>query len=389
MIKIDRNLLAHKVINSLSQSPVTLLLGPRQCGKTTLARDIFAARGGAYFDLEDPECPLKSEIAKQVLKDLRGLVVIDEFQRQPGLFPLLRVLADRPENPAQFLVLGSASFDLVRGISETLAGRAAFVEMAGFDLSEVGVQHSTALWIRGGFPRAFLAGGDDASLGWRQNFIQSFLERDIPQLGIRIAAQSLRRFWVMLAHLQGQIWNAADLARSLGSKEDTARRYMDVLAGAFMVRQLSPWFENVGKRLVKAPKVYIRDSGILHALLGLRDLTQVQSNPKLGGSWEGFALEQVIRLAGAERESYFYKTYAGAELDLLVMRGGKRYGFEFKYADAPGTSKSMHNVMADLKLDRLWVVYPGEGRYPLNDRIEALPLAKCAAALKEENLLAD
>ena len=388
MIKLDRKPLAQTVITFLSQYPVTLLLGPRQCGKTTLARDIFAARGGAYFDLEDPECPLKSEIAKQVLKDLRGLVVIDEFQRQPGLFPLLRVLADRPENPAQFLVLGSASFDLVRGISETLAGRAAFVEMAGFDLSEVGVQHSTALWIRGGFPRAFLAGDDDASLGWRQNFIQSFLERDIPQLGIRIAAQSLRRFWVMLAHLQGQIWNAADLARSLGSKEDTARRYMDVLAGAFMVRQLSPWFENVGKRLVKAPKVYIRDSGILHALLGLRDLTQVQSNPKLGGSWEGFALEQVIRLAGAERESYFYKTYAGAELDLLVMRGGKRYGFEFKYADAPGTSKSMHNVMADLKLDRLWVVYPGEGRYPLNDRMEALPLAKCAVALKEENLLA-
>jgi predicted AAA+ superfamily ATPase len=193
----------------------------------------------------------------------------------------------------------------------------------------------------------------------------------------------------MLAHLQGQIWNAADLARSLGSKEDTARRYMDVLAGAFMVRQLSPWFENVGKRLVKAPKVYIRDSGILHALLGLRDLAQVQSNPKLGGSWEGFALEQVIRLAGAEREAYFYKTYAGSELDLLVMRGGKRYGFEFKYADAPGTSKSMHNVVADLKLDRLWVVYPGEGRYPLTDRMEALPLAKCAAALKEENLLAD
>ena len=387
MIKLDRKPLAQTVITFLSQYPVTLLLGPRQCGKTTLARDIFAARGGAYFDLEDPECPLKSEIAKQVLKDLRGLVVIDEFQRQPGLFPLLRVLADRPENPAQFLVLGSASFDLVRGISETLAGRAAFVEMAGFDLSEVGVQHSTALWIRGGFPRAFLAGDDDASLGWRQNFIQSFLERDIPQLGIRIPAQSLRRFWVMLAHLQGQIWNAADLARSLGSKEDTARRYMDVLAGAFMVRQLSPWFENVGKRLVKAPKVYIRDSGILHALLGLRDLTQVQSNPKLGGSWEGFALEQVIRLAGAERESYFYKTYAGAELDLLVMRGGKRYGFEFKYADAPGTSKSMHSVMTDLKLDRLWVIYPGEGRYPLTDRMEALPLAKCAAALKEEILL--
>lgn len=389
MTKLGRRHLVQTVTKFLSQYPVTLLLGPRQCGKTTLARDIFAARGGAYFDLEDPECPLKPGIAKQVLKDLRGLVVIDEFQRQPGLFPLLRVLADRPENPVQFLVLGSASFELVRGISETLAGRAAFVEMAGFDLSEVGAQRSTALWIRGGFPRAFLAGDDDASHGWRQNFIQSFLERDIPQLGIRIPAQSLRRFWVMLSHLQGQVWNAADLARSLGSKEDTARRYLDVLAGAFMVRQLSPWFENVGKRLVKSPKVYIRDSGILHALLGLKDLTQLQSNPKLGSSWEGFALEQVIRLAGAERESYFYKTYAGAELDLLVMRGGKRYGFEFKHADSPGTSKSMHTVMADLKLDRLWVVYPGEERYPFSDRMEALPLAKCAAALREENLLAD
>jgi predicted AAA+ superfamily ATPase len=218
--------------------------------------------------LEDPECPLKAEIAKQVLKDLKGLVVIDEFQRLPELFPLLRVLADRPENPAQFLVLGSASFELVRGISETLAGRAAFVEMSGFDLAEVGLEHSTSLWIRGGLPRAFLAADDDASLGWRQNFIQSFLERDIPQLGIRIPAHTLRRFWVMLAHLQAQVWNAADLARSIGSKEDTARRYLDVLAGAFMVRQLPPWFENVGKRLAKASRVYTRDAGILHALTG-------------------------------------------------------------------------------------------------------------------------
>jgi predicted AAA+ superfamily ATPase len=336
--------------------------------------------------LEDPECPLKPEIAKQVLKDLRGLVVIDEFQRQSELFPLLRVLADRIDNPAQFLVLGSASLELVRGISETLAGRAAFIEMAGFDLMEVGTEQSTALWIRGGFPRAYLAADDDASLGWRQNFMQSFLERDIPQLGIRIPAQALRRFWVMLAHVQGQVWNAADLARSLGSKEDTARRYLDILEGAFLVRQLPPWFENVGKRLVKAPKVYIRDSGILHALLGLKDLIQVQSNYKLGSSWEGFALEQIIRLAGVDREAYFYKTHGGAELDLLILRGGKRYGFEFKYADAPRTTKSMHVVIEDLKLDRLWVVYPGERRYPFDERMEAIPLSVCPEALKEAGL---
>lgn len=386
MSKISRNLLLQTVTAHISQYPVTLLLGPRQCGKTTLARDLFSDHGGTYFDLEDPECPLKPGIAKQVLKDLRGIVVIDEFQRQPELFPLLRVLSDRPENPAHFLVLGSAAFELVRGISETLAGRAAFVEMSGFDLDEVDSTHATALWIRGGFPKAFLATDDDSSFGWRQNFIQAFLERDIPQLGIRIPGQTLRRFWVMLAHLQGQVWNAADLARSLGSKEDTARRYLDVLAGSFMVRQLSPWFENVGKRLVKASKVYIRDSGILHALLGLKNQIQVHSNPKLGSSWEGFALEQVIRLAGAEKEAYFYKTYSGAELDLLIMRGGKRYGFEFKYADAPRSTKSMHAVIADLKLDRLWVVYPGERRYPLNDRIEVVPITDCAEVLREAML---
>lgn len=384
MIKLNRPSWIKSIETALSRYPVTLLLGPRQCGKTTLARDIHASRGGAYFDLEDPESPLQPEVAKQVLKSLQGLVVIDEFQRQPELLPLLRVLADRPDNQAKFLVLGSASFDLVRGISETLAGRAAFIELSGFNLSEAGVQQMTALWLRGGFPRSYLAESDASSIDWRQNFIQSFLERDIPLLGIRIPSHALRRFWVMLAHLHGQVWNSADLARSMGTKEDTARRYLDILTGSFMVRQLSPWFENVGKRLVKAPKIYLRDSGILHALLGLKDFNQVHSHPKLGSSWEGFALEQVISLAAVERDAYFYRTHGGAELDLLIMRAGKRFGFEFKYGDAPRTTKSMHIVIKDLGLDRLWVVYPGETRYEMAEKIEALPLLNCEQLAQTE-----
>ena len=384
MIKLERKKRLQSIQSALSRYPVVLLLGPRQCGKTTLAHDIYQVRGGAYFDLEDPECPLQPGIAKQVLKHLEGLVVIDEFQRQPELLPLLRVLADRPGNPACFLVLGSASFDLIRGISETLAGRAAFIELGGFNLTETAGDQSPALWLRGGFPRSYLSESDAASIDWRQHFIQSFLERDIPLLGIRIPSHALRRFWIMLAHHHGQVWNSADLARAMGTKEDTARRYLDVLTGSFMVRQLSPWFENVGKRLVKAPKIYLRDSGILHALLGLKNVNQVHSHPKLGYSWEGYAMEQVISLAEAERDVFYYRTHGGAELDLMLMRGGKRYGFEFKYSDAPGTTKSMHIVGKDLKLDRLWVVYPGESRYQMTDRIEALPLQDCEQVARSE-----
>jgi len=381
-MNIARTELISRVEKSLSRYPVTLLLGPRQCGKTTAAREIFQDRGGAYFDLEDPETPLRSDTAKLVLKDLQGLVVIDEFQRQPDLFPLLRVLADRDPNPAHFLVLGSASPELVRGVSESLAGRVAYQEMNGFQLAETGAGNLQSLWLRGGFPRAYLAEDDRASFEWRVNFLQSFLERDIPQLGIRIPAHALRRFWVMLAHVHGQVWNASELARSMGTKEDTARKYLDILTGAFMVRQLPPWFENVGKRLVKAPKIYIRDSGIFHTLLGLRDRSQVHSHPKLGYSWEGFALEQIIGITGAGRDAYFYKTHGGAELDLLVLRAGKRYGFEFKYADAPRTTKGMHGVLEDLNLEKLFVVYPGERGYPLGEKIQTLPLDKSSEALE-------
>ena len=283
--------------------------------------------------------------------------------------------------PARFLILGSASPDLVRGVSESLAGRVAYVDMAGFSLYEVGANNVRDLWIRGGFPPAFLAGDEQRSYQWRLNFIRSFLERDIPQLGLRIPSMALRRFWTMLAHVHGYNWNAAALARSMQVKEDTSRRYLDILTGAFLIRQLPAWFENTGKRVVKAPKVYFRDSGVLHTLLGLQTLADVQSHPKLGLSWEGFALEEVLHLAQAERDAYFYKTHGGAELDLLLIRQGKRYGFECKYEAAPRATRSMHAVMQDLRLDYLWVVYPGERSYLLSERIRVLPLTEVGSTL--------
>jgi len=387
LMKIGRPKLIGRIENSLNRYPVTLLLGPRQCGKTTIAKEILSRIGGTYFDLEDPETPLRPEIAKVVLHSLQGLIIIDEFQRQPSLFPLLRVLADRDPLLSRFLILGSASPDLVRGVSESLAGRVTYVEMGGFKLDEVDPAQLNLLWVRGGFPRAYLADDDRSSHDWRVNFIRTFLERDIPQLGIRIPAHAIRRFWTMVAHYHGQVWNAADFARSLGTKEDTARKYLDILSGAFLVRQLPPWFENVGKRLVKAPKVFVRDSGILHTLLALTDLAQIQSHLKLGFSWEGFALEQVIGLTGADREVYFYKTHGGAELDCLLIRDGKRHGFEFKYEDAPGSTKSLHIVFRDLKLDRLFVIYPGDRSYPIGERAEVVPLSRLESLLETHQLL--
>jgi len=386
-MKIERKKLLSRIKNSLGNHPVTLLLGPRQCGKTTIAKEIFSRLGGTYFDLEDPETPLRPEIARAVLYDLEGLVIIDEFQRQPSLFPLLRVLADRDPLRSRFLILGSASPDLVREASESLAGRVNYVEMGGFKLDEVGSENQGPLWVRGGFPRAYLASDDRSSYDWRLNFVQTFLERDIPQLGIRIPAHTLRRFWTMVAHYHGQVWNAADFARSMGTKEDTARKYLDILSGAFLVRQLQPWFENVGKRLVKAPKTFIRDSGILHTLLGLTDLASIQSHPKLGFSWEGFALEQVIGLTGAERDVYFYKTHGGAELDCMLIRNGKRYGFEFKYEDAPRPTKSMHIVFGDLKLEKLYLIYPGSRSYPIGEKAEVVPLSSLEKVLETHQLL--
>jgi hypothetical protein len=362
-----------EIQRTLATHPIAALLGPRQCGKTTMARMIADRQSSIYFDLENPVDLRRLSAPMSVLQELSGLVIIDEVQRRPDLFELLRVLADRPRNAARFLLLGSASPHLVKGVSESLAGRIGFIDLSGFDLTEVGASERDRLWLRGGLPRSFLAADDHASLAWRQDFVRTFLERDIPQLGITIPAETLRRFWTMVAHYHGQVWNAAQVARSIGTSEATARRYLDILAGAYMIRVLPPWFENIHKRQVKAPKIHIRDSGILHALLQLTTLADVQSHPKLGASWEGFALEQVVG-ALKTRDAYFWATHGGAELDLFVRAAGKRYGFEFKYADAPGTDRSMHVAIQDLSLEHLWVVYPGHQEYALDDKISVIPL---------------
>ena len=317
------------------------------------------------------------------LKLLEGLVVLDEVQRKPELFELLRVLADRPESNTKFMLLGSASFQLTKAVSETLAGRVGLIDMAGFDLTEIECNDLNKLWVRGGFPRSYLASGENASYKWRNDFARTFLERDIPQLGITVPAQTLRRFWTMIAHYHGQIWNAAEFARSLGRGEKAARHYLDILAGAYMVRQLQPWYENIKKRQVKSPKVYIRDSGILHSLLFLENSKSIFSHPKLGASWEGFCIEQVLSILGIEDQAWFWATHSGAELDLMIFKGGKRLGFEFKYTDAPATSKSIHIAIDDLKLDRLYVVYPGEKDFLMAENVYAVPIIKLQSIIAQ------
>jgi predicted AAA+ superfamily ATPase len=365
--------------------PAVTLSGPRQCGKTTLAR-AFAARtaDATFFDLEDAADRQKLVEPEQTLKPLTGLVVIDEIQRQPALFETLRVLLDRPAEPARFLLLGSASPHIIRGVSESLAGRAGVVDLGGFTLDETGPDTLARLWHRGGFPRSYLAASNEKTFVWRDEFIRSFLERDIPQFGITIPAETLRRFWTMIAHYHGQTWNGAEFARSLGTSEPTARRYLDIMAGAYMVRILPPWFENLGKRQVKAPKIYVRDTGLLHALLGVRSHEALLGHPKLGASWEGFVVEQLLATLRT-RDAYYWATHNGSELDLMTVWNGKRYGFEVKYADAPGTTKSMHVALGDLGLAHLWVIYPGEKRYNLTDTITVVPareIPALVAALK-------
>ncbi len=351
------------------------LLGARQVGKTTLAGQVAERLGQAsVFDLEVAAGRTALEKTPELtLSDCQGLVVIDEVQRMPSLFETLRPLCDDPKRKATFLLLGSASPDVVRGVSETLAGRVQFVAVPGLSLDEVGLEEQDRLWVRGAFPRAFLAESDEAAGRWLDAFRQTFLERDIPGLGVRVAASALERFWAMLAHCHGGIWNAAELGRAMGVSPNTANHYRDLLAGTFMARVLPPWHENLGKRQVKAPKVYLRDSGLLHLFLGIGNLAALRANPGYGPSWEGFALDQTL-IAHGEREAYFWATQRGAELDLLLLRHGQRWGFEFKCTDAPGTSKSMHVAMADLGLKHLWVVYPGKARFPLAERITALPL---------------
>lgn len=382
---IERAALLNRLRQSLRTSPVSVLFGPRQCGKTTLARQIADAESAEYFDLEDPVSQSRLSEPMLALQDLQGLVVIDEVQRQPELFPVLRVLVDRKPLPARFLILGSASPDLLRQSSESLAGRIALVEMGGFNLSEVGVKARRGLWWRGGFPRSFLARSDAESRSWQENFIQTFLERDIREFGVNAPPVTLRRLWMMLAHYHGQLWNASELARSLGESHTTVKRHLDILTGALMVRQLQPWHENLGKRQVKSPKIYIRDTGLLHALLGVPSFRLLEGHPKLGASWEGFVIEEILQLVG-ERNAYFWATQSGAELDLLLLVGGSRYGVEVKYSDAPGITKSIRIALEDLSLRHLFVVYPGRETYELDRRVTVLPLEQIKARLSVRSL---
>jgi predicted AAA+ superfamily ATPase len=361
-----------EVQESMDFNPVTSILGPRQCGKTTLARLVANSLNSTLFDLEDPaDYELLKTSPKTVLSQQDGLVIIDEIQRIPELFPLLRVLADKADSKNKYLILGSASPYLIQKSSESLAGRIGFVNLTGFRINEVGTENLEKLWLRGGFPKSFLASSEKQSLSWRNNFTQTFLERDISQLGINIPPVTLRRFWQMLAHYHGQVWNGAEFARAMGVSEPTVKRYLDILTGTFMVRQLQPWFENLKKRQVKAPKVYIRDSGILHSLLALPEKS-IYTHVKVGASWEGFILEQILQEVDTP-DCYYWRTHSGAELDLLVLKNGKRIGFEIKYSEVPKITKSMHNVIEDLKLDKLYIVNSGSRKLKMNKIITVLP----------------
>jgi predicted AAA+ superfamily ATPase len=372
---LDRTHLLEKVYSGLSESPATVLLGARQTGKTTLAQMIAGKeKEVSYFDLEKASARQALKTPELTLGECRNLVVLDEVQRLPGLFESLRPLCDRSPAPARFLLLGSASPTLMRGVSESLAGRVRLIRVPGFALEEVGAGGQDQLWLRGAFPRAFLAQSDGAAFRWLDDFITIFLERDVPQLGFRVPAEALRRFWTVMAHYHGQVWNGSELGRAMGVSPLTARHYLDILAGAYLMRVLPPWHENLKKRQVKSPKVYLRDSGLLHAILGVSGLPALRGHPRYGGSWEGFALEQVLIHFG-ETDAYFWSTQRGAELDLVLMGRGRRLGFEFKCSDAPSMTRSMAIALEDLKLDRLFVVYPGRERYRLQEKVEVIPLS--------------
>ena len=353
---------------------MTALLGPRQSGKTTLARQFHADH---YFDLENPQDIAQFQTPQLTLERCRGLIVIDEIQHFPDLFPVLRVLVDRPRSGVRFLVLGSASPRLLRQSSESLAGRIYYYELKNFSLEEVGMDQINRLWIRGGFPNSYLAKTNRTSVEWRRAFIKTFLERDIPQLGINIPALTLHRFWAMLAHYHGQIMNYAELSRSFGISDMTTRKYVEILVGTFMLRTLHPWHVNLGKRLVKKPKIYFRDSGLFHTLMNIDTLEQLMTHPKLGASWEGFALDTLCRsLDKRDDELYFFATHTGSELDLFWQGSGRNWGAEFKYSDAPRLTKSMKTVVEDLDLSHLWVIYPGDRSYRLDENITVIPLTQ-------------
>ncbi len=362
----------------LSRYPVVAIVGARQVGKTTLARAIARRwrRGPVtLFDLEATSDRSRLQDPMLTLGDLRGLIVLDEIQRIPDIFPTLRVLADRPRHRTRFLILGSASPALLRQSSESLAGRIIYHELKGFSLAEAGLKRRKQLWLRGGFPRSFLARTNELSFEWRKTFVRTFLERDLPQLGIQIPSETLGRFWSMVAHYHGQIWNASEFARSFGVADTTVRRYLDVMTSTYVVRQLLPFSENLKRRQIKSPKVYVTDSGLLHTLLDVRESADLEGHPKVGASWEGFAMDVVTRqLEARPEECYFWGTHSGAELDLLVVRGRRRFGFEFKRTVAPKITRSMREAMKDLLLDHLDVIHAGDATFPMTDKIRAVAL---------------
>ena len=369
----------------LKSYPVVAIIGPRQIGKTTIGRQLAQGMAGPQhqFDLEDSRDLARLGDPALALAPLRGLVVLDEIQRRPDLFPFLRVLADRRPLRTRFLVLGSASPELLQQSSESLAGRIAYYELTGLSLREVGAESQSRLWLRGGFPRSYTARTNMLSDRWRQDFIKTFLERDLPQLGIRISSGVLERFWSMLAHYHGQIWNASELARSFGVNYKTVERYLDVLTSAFVVKRLQPWHENVGKRQVKAPKVYFSDSGLLHVVLRLPTQRDLERHPKVGSSWEGFVLDQIVQHLGvAANERFYWATHSGAELDLLIVRGNRRWGFEVKRTSSPKVTRSMRTAMSDLKLQRLFVVHAGEDSFNLAKNLRAITVNSLMDELK-------
>ena len=379
---VNRDAYKDHVAKALDRSRAVALLGPRQCGKTTLAREFVDSNSPNYYDLEDNSSLAGLADPGTALAPLKDLVVIDEVQRRPDIFPVLRVLLDRTPLPARFLILGSASPELLRQSSESLAGRLELVEMDGFNLAEVGAGKAAALWARGGFPLSFLARNEADSFAWRNSFIRTFLERDLRQQGIDVPTVALHRFWTMLAHSHGQIWNAAPLAASLGLSQPTVRKYLDILTGLFMVRQIQPWHANIKKRQVKAPKVYIRDTGILHSLLGLRTGADVLRHPGCGASWEGFVIEEVIH-AAAPDDVYYWATHQGAEIDLVLFKGGRMYGVEIKRQDAPTMTPSMRIAQEDLELERIAVIYPGQKRYALDKKVSVIPFHHITGGFKE------
>jgi predicted AAA+ superfamily ATPase len=379
---IKRTEIISHIKKALKRSRAVALLGPRQCGKTTLARQLVDISSPNYFDLEDPENIVRLSDPKTILSSLKGIVVIDEVQRRPELFPVLRVLLDRKPLPAKFLILGSSSPDLLRQSSETLAGRLETIAIGGFGLKEVGSKKSSRLWSRGGLPLSFLARSDADSFIWRKSFIQLFLERDLRQYGFTLPTVMLHRFWTMVAHSNGQIWNSSGPASSLGVSEPTIRHYLDILTGVYMVRQLRPWHANIKKRQVKAPKIYMRDSGMLHALLGLKTELGVLGYPRCGASWEGYVIEEVIRSVDPD-DVYFWATHNGAEIDLVFTKGARMYGVECKRSDAPTMTPSIRIALRDLKLERIAVIYPGKQRYSLDKKVSVVPFEYVAGGMKE------